>query len=436
VRKTFSDSDPTVIFSAVVLSHTDLDLIGLPDPLTIREGGDRDLVAFPIPPDLDLPSSDARGPPRYGRGKERSRKGVARNEGKEMNRSMRTRSALPVVVAIACAGVAIVFLLTASAHAETSYEVSTFGVQYYEGYCDYGEDDVNLITEAWSVFEVASNSSYWNYDIVRYWHDSHVDGEDFTDNSRYSSWGDDLAYDEATDWADTIFLGSHGWTSCMEMETPYEDGDWQCCGDDGNTCDTDYDCTVNNHTSFIMGDTNHCIVRTNDYSIYNGNIYFGNTIAGQGTGDANIFFSGACSSIDPCVRHLGGYSDMDAGTFNTYLGYYGTHDLHSLGSGGGDSALHDFLQSATNDDIGPEFLAHQHYENMHSGRGVAYVCPMILIWGSSTANCNNMYNNGGFKDFKDTGTHTLKVMYFVGGCDPDEYDYNLATYNRPALPDL
>jgi hypothetical protein len=63
-------------------------------------------------------------------------------------------------------------------------------------------------------------------------------------------------------------------------------------------------------------------------------------------------------------------------------------------------------------------------------------CPMVNIWGSSATNCDNQYNNGGFKDFKDTGTHTVRKLYWVGGCDPNFPGYDLSTRDRPALPDL
>lgn len=243
-----------------------------------------------------------------------------------------------------------------------------------------------------------------------------------------------MYYDFATDWADTIFITTHGWTGCMELDPPYLDGEWQCCGDPGTGCGASYDCGTYNYSRFTMGDSlgNGCYIYTNERDAsHPGNIYFGNTITGQGTGDANIFFTTSCNSIDPCVRHYGGYNDMDAGGFNTYLGFYGRHDF----STGGTDAFDAFLTDATNNQIGSEWLTHQHYPNGEaSPKGD--VCPMALIWGSSASNCDYMFDYGGFKDFKNTGTHTTKVMYWVGGCDPNKPGYILADRDRPELPDL
>jgi hypothetical protein len=356
----------------------------------------------------------------------------------EVEGGTRNRTTGPVLAVISGAVFAAFVLFAAPSY--SLYEVSIFRVSAFgdPGEC-YGDD--STLNHYWTDLVSARADDTWDYDDIGFVQvNSAVDSEDFTDYTRFTSWGDDMDYSDGTDWADTVFITTHGYSKCMELVDPYDEstGDWLCCGHDGYNCGRDpadypdFSCSSNNYSRFTMGDnsTGRCYVFTNDNGGDPGNIYLGNTITGQGTGDANVFFTTACDSLDPCVRHLGGYDDMDAGSFNTYLGFYGRHDFAQ----GGTVAFNAFLTGATNDAIGSEWLSHEYYLN--GGGNDGYVCPMVLIWGSSSSNCDNMYNNGGFKDFKDTGSHTTTKMYWVGGCDPEDEGYDLYARDHPALPDM
>jgi hypothetical protein len=355
-----------------------------------------------------------------------------------MEKRTRTRRALPVGVAIGVAVVSIFFLIAVSAHAlyeGVAFRVSTFGG--VSPHCEGGNiSDNSNYTDAF----VHVATDHWLYDVIHStFVDTAVDPEDLTDLDRSHAdlTGDDLDTSNGSDWADTVYLTTHAKTQCMEYETPYSGGTWQCCGDDTDEppddCEpssTSYDCANHGYSRITMGDSSsHCYIYADEHGSDPGNIYFGNTNA-DGAGDMNIFVTTACNSLTPCVRKYGGYNDMDYGDFHTYLGQYGTHTYET----GEKAAFENFLMDAIDDHVGSEWLTHQHYEAKDVDD--AYTCPMVLIWGSSSSNCDYMYNYGGFTDFKDTGTHTINKMYWVGGCDPDEVGYDRPTFDHPALPDL
>jgi hypothetical protein len=212
----------------------------------------------------------------------------------------------------------------------------------------------------------------------------------------------------------------------MELSDPYdeEEGEWRCCGYEAS-CGAQYSCATLSYSAFWMGDDDdYCYPRTNDYGSNPGHILLGNAA------DANIFLTTACSSLVPCTWEHGGYSDMDDGAFDTYMGMYGQHHW---ATGYGDD-LEDYFAGVRDNYIGSDWLADMFVPNGSSPQGDT--CPMVTIWGSSTSNCNNQFNNGGFKDFKDTGTHSISVLYWVSDCDPTHPGYDLEDYDRPALPDL
>ena len=343
-----------------------------------------------------------------------------------MREEERTRGA-PALRAAAAIALAGVVLLPGGA-TRADYEAVSFGVNEFDTTgCDatdstYADDYIALF------YSYATSPIYWNYDYVRptntYSFDGHVDARDLTDYDRYN-WGADDNSPFGSDFADAIFLATHGKSFCMELSDPYyeETGDWRCCGYQ-ERCDSDYSCVTRNHTFFWMGDDDDtCYPRTNDYGADPGHILLGDA-------DANVFLTTACSSLVPCTWEHGGYSDMDAGSFNTYMGFYGSHNWQT----GQGVDLSNYFAGVTSNNIGSDWLSDMFVPNGWNPEGDN--CPMVNVWCSSTSNCSNQYNNGGFKDFKDTGTHSIRVLYWVGGCDPNHPGYDLDEFDRPALPDL
>jgi len=266
----------------------------------------------------------------------------------------------------------------------------------------------------------------WDYDSFWYWTENRVDPHDFADRNTNPIWGrdsvcpdnpNDHSCKNGTDWADVIFLFTHGYTTCSGI--PWDESgtfDPSQCGEYSNT-DT-YSCnSVEARSEFAMGDAtpdisgytmadlNRCRVDTRNH------IKFGY--------GANVFITTACSSIDPCTFVYGGYNRMrhSSGGFNTYLGFYGRHDW----DGTGDD-LRKYIDRTKRNGIGSRWL-----EKMSTRDN----CPMAIIFARDEDVAWRQFRWGGYRDFKDTKPYNSSFLYYLSGCDPNGKGENV----RPALPD-
>lgn len=331
----------------------------------------------------------------------------------------RTRGLFATGPAVSVAALATVLLANVGARGD--YEAVGFAAsKFYNdegaGYCP---GDNNTHMDAYLEVFLNEAEDTWAYDYIRpygsYSRNQAVDGRDFTDPDQYA-WGEDYVSPYGSDFADAIFLATHGTAWCMEMEScySYTYHTWRCCST--YSCGSSaFDCGIHNWSRLMMGDDEHCEIFTNDHIVF-------------GDADANVFLTRSCNSLTPCVWVNGGYSDMAAGSFNTYLAFYGRHDYYT----GTESAFEDYVTGTKYNDIGEDWLTDNYYDNAEDGK----VCPMVNIWCSTESNCNNQFDNGGFKDFKNTSGNSLEVLYWVAGCDPNSEGYNCTTANRdrPDLP--
>jgi hypothetical protein len=46
-------------------------------------------------------------------------------------------------------------------------------------------------------------------------------------------------------------------------------------------------------------------------------------------------------------------------------------------------------------------------------------CATAVVFGDTSAKRDDMYNHGGYMDFKQTGPHTGSTFYYWCRCDPD-----------------
>ena len=280
----------------------------------------------------------------------------------------------------------------------------------------------------------------WGYDNYYYWTDTRVDPHDFADRNTIPSWGrdsvcpdapDDHSCKNGTDWADVVFLATHGRTPCKDI--PWDaSGNWSVaqCKDsystDAYVCDANEarsEFTMGDPTpdisGYTMSDLNRCRIDTRDH------IRFGY--------GADVFMTTACSSIDPCTWAFGGYDAMhhSQGGFNTYLGFYGRHNW--VGPGGNpdlsktelaDIDLTHYVNSTRDDGLGLEWLLQMH-------TGVSQInCPMALVWAKDSAAAWQQFRWGGYRDFRNTKPYDISALFFLGGCDPN----GTTDTTRPALP--
>jgi hypothetical protein len=271
----------------------------------------------------------------------------------------------------------VVMLKGASASA-ADYEAAVFYVDKYgknsdDLCCDECSSLDNPETYAATVANVLDGMGY---DQVEFNDNSSVDGKDWTDSGSYN-WGRDEVDPQGTDFADVVFYAGHG----------------------GHHCDS-----YGYYSSIVMGDfdtsDSRCWANTTT-----------NMVFGDSGGDANILLFASCRTAQYCVWDHGGYSRMLNGNANIMNGFHGegTDSLYAA------AKYTEYVSDAETSGLGDDWV------DLLSGSGISRdICATSVIYGSSRANRDNQYNNGGFMDFIGTGSHTGSTIYYMCNCDPDD----------------
>lgn len=214
------------------------------------------------------------------------------------------------------------------------------------------------------------------YAQTKRWHNQQVDGKDFVDPDLYS-YGRDYHDDQGTDFADVIFLSTHGGAKC---ESPTYRSWWTMGA--SNTGET-------------------CSPRTDQHVQW-------------GDEDANVAMFMACQSAQKCVWENDGYDQIATGSFSTLLGFHG----FSWQTDANVSRINNHIVSSENDHIGDNWVDDMTYIHNWSWQDPEQ-CGVAIVWGSSSSKRDNQYYWGGFKDFNDTGSKTGSTYYYISGCDPE-----------------
>ena len=226
----------------------------------------------------------------------------------------------------------------------------------------------NEIT-TWGTFEV--NSSLPNSD---------PEGEDMEDPQLDVADGtdDQTVPMEGIDSHDVAYVISHGNHTCDDQALRYE--------------------TVFGYADTDGTITDDCRPQTDE------DIFFGDT-------DLNIFYSASCSSSHYCVWEADGYDGLDSGNFALWAGFHGINTDGPFI----DLAVTDFVSGSRTSGAGSNWIAEMN--NIRIGVNDDD-CATVVVWGSSTTNTDNFYNNAGIEDFAvSVGTHTMNAIYYIDGCD-------------------
>lgn len=167
-------------------------------------------------------------------------------------------------------------------------------------------------------------------------------------------------------------------------------------------------------SNLSMGRSSYdCEVRTDD------NMLFGNP---AGSGDLEIAVIKACQSGDYETWANGGYfqfvtSDSRFSIWNAFHGdsSCGSHVTSYVG---------DYAASSFSNGVGENWI-----DEAYAGAFWWWEdddCPVSIVTGSTWDNRELMYEYGGFRDRKNTGTKNGSTIYYIVGCNPD---------NGSALPD-
>lgn len=198
-------------------------------------------------------------------------------------------------------------------------------------------------------------------------------GSYWEDPSKQPASADDTALNAGVDEADVIFIHTHGGRSLEG--TPRT---WLSMGN------SDYDC--NAHT--------------------NGDMLFDS--------DLDIAVIKACQSGDYQVWQAGGYrqqfttADSQLRMWNAFHGdsSCGNHVKNYVGR---------YARNSTYDGAGENWIDEAYDKDIGSDNDD---CPTSIVFGSSKANRNAMFEYGGWRDRKNTGSKVGSTIYYVGGCDP------------------
>lgn len=136
---------------------------------------------------------------------------------------------------------------------------------------------------------------------------------------------------------------------------------------------------------------------------------FGNGV----NGDLEIAVVEACQSMDYEVWDAGGhwlFSQQDS-TFTMFNAYHGNVSC----SDGRTADIGTYADTSVYDGAGDNWLDLM-YSNSASADGDN--CPVSVVFGHTAAERDAMYNLGGWRDRKATGTKDHSTIYYIGGCDP------------------
>lgn len=271
---------------------------------------------------------------------------------------------------------AAIFMSAATGNAQQWGELAAFGVEAFgPGANECPGEDLNWAkNDATHIHDGFDDIGYTQTEV---WYDQGVDRRDWTHGV-----GDHID-PYGTDFADVVFYAGHGLHRCDAATGFY----WSriVMGDDGDN-----------------GQTELC-------EVYSTDIRFGNGGEDQET---DILIMAACETMHLCVWENDGYESMDYGAFNQINGYHGiSYDSETF------TALYDnYVRDSAMDRIGENWVDTFTDFNWFFSEDQ---CATSMVWCSSASNCDTQFTWGGFKDFYNTGSHTMSMFYYICDCNPD-----------------
>lgn len=289
---------------------------------------------------------------------------------------------------VVCGALAVLVATPARAADEVQvYGIANFGGT---GQCGKSEMTHSVHTETAAAFRAPFDllKPLGKWDEVATLNNSSAKGSLFQDSTKISG-GADATSNTGIDDADVLYVHTHGSHTGPGLDM--SSLPWKTVGPAFSTLSM-------GNNSFACG------VRTDK------DMLLGNT-----GGDADIAVIKACQSGDYGVWKFGGYSSLKTGS-GSFTMWNAFHGDSSCG-GHVTDYVGDYSANSMNNGVGENWL-----EEAYDGAFWAWEdddCPVSIVWGSSKAVRRSMYENGGFRDRKDTGTKSGSTYFYVAGCDPD-----------------
>jgi len=226
---------------------------------------------------------------------------------------------------------------------------------------------------AW--FTVLKAEGLW--DDVRIRDNSSARGSYFTDKSKAGSCGctaDDTHTNSGADDADVIYVHTHG----SHSESPA-------------------------FSSLSMGNSTYdCSARTSENMLWNS--------------DLDLAVIKACQSGDYDTWKNGGYRQQ----FTTHNSVFRMWNAFHGDSSCGDKVttyVKWYVSSSTFDGAGENWLDAAYDDNAGDGDDD---CPVSIVIGETHNKRVSLFENGGWKDRKDTGDKTGSTYFYFKGCAPSK----------------
>jgi hypothetical protein len=280
----------------------------------------------------------------------------------------------------------------ASGRAQAADEVQVYGIANFGGAGQCGTSDmthsVHTATAAAfrAPFDLFKLASLW--DETATINNSSAKGSLFQDASKKAT-GADTALDTGADEADVIYLHTHGNHTGPSIDTSVFPP--KLVGPA--------------FSKLSMGNSSFtCGARTDTDMLW-----------GQSGGDLDIAVIKACQSGDHEVWSFGGYNSMQSssGSLSMWNAFHGDSSC----GGNVTDYVGDYAATSMSNGVGENWI-----DDAYDGAFWPWEdddCPVSIVWGSSKSVRKNMFENGGFRDRKDTGSKSGSTYFFVAGCDPD-----------------
>jgi len=280
-------------------------------------------------------------------------------------------------------------LLAMPSSARAQHEAHVYGIANF-GHTGECEDDTSLSHSVHTstaaafatTFNLLSMVSLWDEVSTR--NNTSARGSYWTDSSQAASCAcsaNDMASGSGADEADVVFIHTHGWHDAGSSSTPAYSG-------------------------LVMGNGSYdCGVLTNE------NMLFGNPGTG---GDLEIAVVKACQSGDYDVWKNGGYRQQITTSDSTMTMWNAFHGDSSCGNHVKDY-VGDYSISSISNGVGENWIDEAYDDSQFSNDDD---CPVSIVFGSSFASRELMYEYGGWRDRKNTGLKTGSTIYYIAGCDP------------------
>lgn len=278
--------------------------------------------------------------------------------------------------------IALVVLLTARA-GQAANETHVYGIAQFghSGECGSKDDTHPVHTETAAAFASWFSDlkvqGKWDHVLTR--NNRLARGSYFTDARKAFSCicvGDDSHSDRGADEADVIYVHTHGSHTASPPHTTLSMG---------NKVYDGYDCTVRTDNNMLWND------------------------------DLDVAVIKACQSADYDVWKDGGYRQKFTNKDSSLRIWNAFHGDSSCGSHV-TTYVRWYAMSSTYDGVGENWLDAAYDVNWGSNNDD---CPVSIVMGSTSAKRVDFFENGGWRDRKDTGKKTSSSYFYFEGCNPD-----------------